>query len=91
MTSIRLMLECHRTAKLLQRFLDRDPAAPLSDADRLRVQTHLDQCEKCTAMSQEYAALHASLRALGDSLDPDPAAVLRVKAAVENALDAGGT
>jgi anti-sigma factor RsiW len=86
MTSIRQLLECRRTARNLQRFLDRDPSAPLSEEDRRRVAAHLDECEKCAAISAEYQALHASLQHLGSALAPDPQAVERVRAAVDRAL-----
>lgn len=88
MTSISQMRECRRTAKNLQRFLDRDPAAPLSDDDRRRVEAHLAECEKCRTLSAEYQALHASLRDLGSAMAPDDAAVDRVKAALDRALQA---
>lgn len=88
MTSVRQMLECHRTARLLQRFLDRDPSAPLSDDDRIRVQAHLDECEKCAGLSQEYQALHQSLQRLGAAIGPEPEAIERVRQAVERALEA---
>ena len=90
MTSVRQILECRRTARNLQQFLDRDPAAPLSEDDMRRVQIHLGECEKCTELSKEYEALHRSLRRLGSSLAPEPATVDRVREAVERALAAEG-
>lgn len=91
MTSIGQMRECRRTAKNLQRFLDRDPSAPLSDEDRRRVELHLAECEKCTALSEEYQVLHQSLQHLGASMEPDPASVDRVRLALERALEADGS
>jgi predicted anti-sigma-YlaC factor YlaD len=90
MTSIRQLRECHRTAKKLQFFLDRDPSAPLSDEDRRRVQAHLAECEKCSTLSSEYQALHASLQQLGSSMTPEPQVVDRVKVALNRALEAEG-
>lgn len=90
MTSISQMLECRRTARNLQRFLDGDPAAPLSEEDRRRVELHLAECAKCRSLSDEFQALHASLRALGEAAGPSDAAVDRVRAAVDRALHAEG-
>ncbi|MDD2857173.1 MAG: zf-HC2 domain-containing protein [Candidatus Nanopelagicales bacterium] len=86
MTSPRQMIECRRTARRLQQFLDRDPSAPLSDGDRQRVQAHLDVCARCTGLAREYQELHASLRDYGQDAEPTPEAVDRVRQAVQRAL-----
>lgn len=91
MTSISQLLECRRTAKNLQRFLDRDPSAPLSEEDRERVRVHLAECGKCAALSEEYRVLHRSLERFGATLEPEPGAVDRVRVAVRKALDAQGS
>ncbi|MBI1352353.1 MAG: zf-HC2 domain-containing protein [Actinomycetales bacterium] len=88
MTSNFLMRECRRTARNLQRFLDRDPSAPLSEDDRRRVEAHLKECEKCRTLSEEFQALHSSLSDLGSTLAPSDEAVDRVKAALDRALQA---
>jgi len=90
MTSIGQLMECRRTARNLQRFLDRDPSAPLSDEDRRRVEVHLAECEKCAALSEEYQVLHRSLEVLGATMEPEPEAVDRVRLALQKALDAEG-
>ncbi len=90
MTSIRQLRECRRTARNLQRFLDRDPSAPLSEEDRRRVQVHLSECEKCATLSSEYQALHTSLQQLGSAMAPEPEVVDRVKEALNRALQAEG-
>ncbi len=87
MTSIAQMWECRRTARNLQRFLDRDPSAPLSDEDRRRVEIHLQECEKCATLSAEYRILHQWLDRLGESMEPAPEAVQRVRLALDRALD----
>lgn len=84
--SVAQMFECRHTARLLQKFLDRDPSAPLSDRDRDRVQAHLDVCEKCTGLSREYQELHQSLQQLGQATGPPQEAIDRVKQAVERAI-----
>jgi anti-sigma factor RsiW len=88
--SPRQMLECHRNRRRLQRFLDRDPAARLTPAELLEVEHHLSQCERCTGLAEEYRALHRSLQTWGSVLGPDDAAVRRVRAALDRALENEG-
>jgi len=87
MTSIVQMWECRRTARSLQRFLDRDPAAPLSEVDLERVEIHLAECKKCTALSEECQALHQALQHLGEAMQPGPDSVDRVRLALERAIE----
>jgi anti-sigma factor RsiW len=91
MMSIGQILECRRTARNLQRFLDRDPSMPLSEDDRVRVQLHLAECEKCAAISEEYQMLHRSLKHLSTTMEPPPESIERVRVAVHKVLDAEPT
>ena len=84
--SIPQMLECRRTRRRLQRFLDRDPSAPLAHDEITDVEEHLRGCERCTGLVAEYRALHRLLEHLGATLQPDDA-VLRVRQAVDRALE----
>lgn len=85
--SPRQMVACHRNRRRLQRFLDRDPAAPLTPAELLEVEHHLSQCERCTGLAEEYRALHRSLQTWGSVLGPDDDAVRRVHDALARALE----
>jgi anti-sigma factor RsiW len=85
--SIPRMIECRRTRRRLQRFLDRDPAALLSPAEVAEVEQHLQGCERCTGLVEEYRALHKSLDHLGSALEPDDETVLRVRRALDRALE----
>jgi len=78
--------ECRRTARRLMRFLDRDPAAPLTDQERERVRIHLDECRKCAAVAEEYRTLHRELRGLGDRVDVPAESLERIKDAVRRTL-----
>ncbi len=88
--SIPRMLECRRTRRRLQRFLDRDPSAPLTTAEVTQVEEHLRGCERCTGLAEEYRALHRSLEHLGATLEPDDEAVRRVRLALDRALESEG-
>lgn len=85
--SVRDALECRRTRKRLQRFLDRDPAAPLTADEAREVETHLQGCERCAGLADEYRALHRSLGRMGLSLEPDEEAVRRATEALRRAVE----
>ncbi len=88
--SLRQVVACHRNRRRLQRFLDRDPAAPLSSTEMVEVEHHLSQCERCTGLAEEYRALHWSLQTWGSVLGPDDEAVRRVREALDRALENEG-
>ena len=88
--SARQMLACHRNRRRLQRFLDRDPAAPLTPAEMLEVEHHLGQCERCTGLAEEYRALRRSLQSWGSLLGPDDDALRRVRVSLDRALENEG-
>ena len=88
--SIPRMLECRRTRRRLHRFLDRDPSAPLTNAEVAEVEEHLRGCERCTGLAEEYRALNRSLEHVGTSLAPDNRSVQRVLLALNRALEKEG-
>ena len=79
MQSLRQMLTCHWSARRIQRYLDADPAAPLTPGEIARLMDHLATCEKCSRAAAEQQALHRALSTwLGDTL-PDEEAVARLR------------
>ncbi|MBI1379000.1 MAG: zf-HC2 domain-containing protein [Frankiales bacterium] len=87
MMSIRQALECRRTRKRLQRFLDRDPSALLTTEEVREVEVHLQGCVRCQGLAEEYRSLHRSLGRLGDALTPDDDAVRRAQEALRRATE----
>jgi len=85
--SVREALECRRTRKRLQRFLDRDPSALLTPDEAREVEQHLKGCERCTGLAEEYRALHRSLDRFGRALEPDEDAVRRASEALRRAVE----
>ncbi|MGD9526218.1 MAG: zf-HC2 domain-containing protein [Dehalococcoidia bacterium] len=85
--SVRDALECRRTRKRLQRFLDRDPAALLTPSEAREVEEHLRGCERCSGLAEEYRSLHRSLGKVGLALEPDDEAVRRAKDALLRAVE----
>lgn len=77
--SIRGMLACRWVTRRMQRFLDSDPAAPLSAAESHRIQAHLAVCARCSGRADQYRALGRELRRLSASRGPDPDLVARVR------------
>lgn len=85
--SIRQALECRRTRKRLQRFLDRDPSALLTPDEAREVEQHLHGCERCQGLAEEYRALHRTLGRFGEALAPDDDAVRRAREALRRATE----
>ena len=81
-TWMRTMLECRRSATLLEQYLDADPSAPLPAAEAERLAAHLAVCARCTRAAEQHRLLRASLRRLGDRRRPDAPAVDRLQALV---------
>lgn len=84
---LRLLPECRRTRRRLQRFLDRDPSAPLTAAEEREVQAHLEICEKCQNLAADFTALHASLGRLGAGLAPEQDVIDRVHGFLDSIVD----
>ena len=82
-STMRTMITCHWSARRIQRYLDADPAAPLTPGEVSRLESHLATCEKCSQVAAELRRLHRALSALPGRPMPDPAAVLRLRGFVD--------
>lgn len=74
---------CYRAARRLQRYLDADPAAPLSATEIRRLEGHLATCERCLAAAEDLRDLRRTLARWSQPRTPDPALVARVRLAAE--------
>lgn len=83
MSSVTSMWTCHWARRRIQRYLDADPAAPLSGEDVQRLEAHLATCDKCTALTAEYRGLRRALASWSARRGPDPAAVARLRLGAE--------
>lgn len=77
--TLRQMLTCHWTARRIQRYLDADPAAPLTPGEIARLEEHLATCERCTRVAFEHRALHRALSVWSGGTPVDPRSVDRVR------------
>ncbi len=77
--TLRQMLTCHWTARRIQRYLDADPAAPLTPGEVARLEEHLATCEKCTQVAAEHRALHRALSLWSGGMPVDPRSVDRMR------------
>lgn len=77
--ALRRMLTCHWSARRIQRYLDADPAAPLTPGEVTRLERHLATCTRCTGVFTEHRALNRALSAWSGRAYVDPAAVDRVR------------
>ncbi len=91
MMSVTSMWTCHWARKRIQRYLDADPSALLTQTEVRRLETHLATCDRCTALAEEHRGLRHALSAWSARRTPDPAAVARLRLAAEQIMlqDAG--
>lgn len=83
---VRQMLTCHWSARRIHRYLDSDPAAPLSPREVARLENHLTTCEKCTEVLGEHRALTRALTRWSGRHHIDPAAVHRLRGFVDDLI-----
>lgn len=81
--SVRQMLTCHWSARRIQRYLDFDPAAPLTPGEVVRLEAHLATCEKCSDVLREHRALSRALALWSGRRGVDPAAVHRLRGFID--------
>ena len=85
--TLRQMLTCRWSARRIQRYLDADPAAPLTPGEVSRLEGHLATCEKCTQIATEHRALHRALSRWSGGKGVDPRSVDRVRDFLSNIND----
>lgn len=83
LSEARIMLGCHWTRRRLQRYLDRDPSAPLHARDLTRLEHHLAACVRCQRVAREHRVLRGLLSRWNDPTFPDPAAIDRLRHLVD--------
>lgn len=88
--TLQQMATCHWSARRVQRYLDADPAAPLTPGEVSRLEAHLDTCERCTELVRQHRALHRALSLLSGRRRVDPAAVTRMRRVVDDLADGSG-
>ncbi len=81
--ALRQMLRCHWSARRIQRYLDADPAAPLSPGEVTRLEEHLATCERCSEVVSQHRSLHRVLSRWSGVPHADPASVRRMRAVVD--------
>ena len=81
--SVLKMITCHWSARRIGRYLDNDPAAPLTLAEVKRLEDHLAVCERCSGLRDEHRALHQALSRWSRERLPEEAALGRLHATLE--------
>jgi anti-sigma factor RsiW len=81
------MLSCHFTARRLQRYLDADPAAPLTAAEIHRLEAHVAECVRCAGALEDFRLLRGALRGLALHVGPQPDAVDRMRQLVDDLVE----
>ena len=83
MMNMAFALRCKWATRRLQRYLDMDPAASLSESEEARVRAHIADCEKCSTSVADYNQINSALRRLGVSQVPDEMSLLRLKSVID--------
>ena len=85
--ALRQMLTCHWSARRIQRYLDADPAAPLTPGEVARLEAHVAECERCAEVLRQHRTLHRVLSGWSRRRPVDPAAVDRVREFLDDLTD----
>ncbi|MCW4355866.1 zf-HC2 domain-containing protein [Hoyosella sp. YIM 151337] len=72
------MLTCRWSARRMQRYLDRDPAAMLTTAEARLLEVHLTDCARCRDKLESYQFLSCVLRSLAESTLPEEETLRRM-------------
>ena len=86
-SSIRMMLTCHWSARRIQRYLDHGPSAALAPAEVRRLEAQLAICEKCTWVAAEHQALNRALSRWSGQQPPDPQSLARLHEAMDRLVN----
>lgn len=79
MTMLRSMITCRWAAHRIQRYLDGDPAAPLTATEVARLEAHLAVCARCSGRTEEYRALGRALQEWSTRHAPDAELIGRAR------------
>jgi anti-sigma factor RsiW len=83
MMNVVFAMRCTWTGRRLQRYIDMDPAATLSDGEITRVRAHLANCEKCSTSVADFKKIGSAMRWLGESKAPDDSSLDRLRSRLD--------
>lgn len=84
---LRQMVTCHWTARRIQRYLDADPAAPLTPGEVTRLEEHVAMCDRCSEVMRQHRLLHRALSLLPGRRPVDPGSVDRMRGVLDDLID----
>ncbi|WP_418276608.1 zf-HC2 domain-containing protein [Isoptericola jiangsuensis] len=84
---LRQMITCHWTARRIQRYLDADPAAPLTPGEVTRLEEHVATCARCREVVRQHRRLHRALSLWSTRRPVDPASIDRMRAVLDDLID----
>ncbi|ANH37352.1 hypothetical protein I601_0909 [Nocardioides dokdonensis FR1436] len=83
----RSMIECWWSGRVLDRYLEEQPAVPLASDERERLQRHLAVCDRCATSATERRRVHSALDRLGERRSPPPASLQKARELVQDLTD----
>lgn len=84
---LRQMVTCHWTARRIQRYLDADPAAPLTPGEVTRLEAHVATCERCSEVMRQHRLLHRALSLWPGRRPVDAGSVDRMRTVLDDLID----
>lgn len=85
--ALRQLIACHWSARRLQRYLDADPAAPLTADEVARLEQHLAVCERCGELLRQHRTLHRALSRWSGDRPVDPVSLDRMRTVLDDLVD----
>lgn len=82
LSMLHAMVTCRWTRRRIQQYLDVDPSGPLTPAELARLEAHLEECDRCTQLTQEFRVMRGAFGRWAASSPPDPQAVHRLRVLV---------
>ncbi len=88
-THLRRAVTCHWSARRIGRYLDNDPAAPLTPSEVQRLEEHLAICKKCADVTAEQRALSRALARWSQQRLPDETSMARIHDSLDRIVGDG--
>lgn len=85
--ALRQLVSCHWTARRMQRYLDADPAMPLTPGEITRLEEHVATCQKCREVMRQHRLLHRALSVWSGRRPVDPTSVERMRTVLDDLID----
>ncbi|MEG9225517.1 zf-HC2 domain-containing protein [Aeromicrobium sp. Sec7.5] len=84
---LRQVITCHWTARRIHRYLDADPAAPLTPSEISRLEEHVATCERCSEVLRQHRLLSRALAGWSGHHVVDRASTDRLRSVLDDLVE----